>query len=235
MSKLENFVAFDWRSGKDKIYFFFKDTNTYTRFDIAQGWAAMGFPKAINHSTWHDFHVNAKNLRFGFTTKLDILLTPYITKSRDILWLFYYQGTTPRVCEYDQETDKVWSDRKLADTHWHPILPYFDHIIAGTWWDITVEWIGEPNPIRFLMDNGYSLSLQRGNLTVETINEMTWRGLEPYKHRMITAAQNDRTLASSHFYIFLTNDEYLVYNMPENRVMGCYPVNDETWPGLLRD
>jgi hypothetical protein len=33
MPKLENVVAVDWRSG-DRCYFFFKDNNTYTRFDI---------------------------------------------------------------------------------------------------------------------------------------------------------------------------------------------------------
>ena len=30
MPEAENFIAVDWRSGKDKCYFFFKDSNTYS-------------------------------------------------------------------------------------------------------------------------------------------------------------------------------------------------------------
>ena len=49
---LENVVAVDWRSGKDQIYFFFKDTNTYSRFDIANDKVADGYPKPVNENTW---------------------------------------------------------------------------------------------------------------------------------------------------------------------------------------
>ena len=34
MPTLEQCIAVDWRAGKDRIYFFFKDTDTYARFNI---------------------------------------------------------------------------------------------------------------------------------------------------------------------------------------------------------
>ncbi len=68
MPKPNNFVAVDWRSGKDKCYFFFKDTHTYTQFDNNDDQVPPGYPKPISSSAWGDFHQHAKNLRFGFAT-----------------------------------------------------------------------------------------------------------------------------------------------------------------------
>ncbi|QVW21708.1 hypothetical protein KJF94_17555 [Pseudomonas hormoni] len=237
MSKLKNFVAVDWRSGKDKIYFFFKDSNTYTRFDIADEKAAEGFPKAINHSSWHDFHEHVKDLRFGFTTT-HVEVERSNNTDQDHLWLFYYDRV-PMVCKYDQDTDKVIRRTPVAKSIWKCLLPYFDNIIFGTWW--RTSSFGRA-PIRLLMNNGKSLYVDLGSaqdieasVRIETINNTTWPGLEPYMHRIITAAQNDRTFASSLLYIFLTNNECLVYNIPDNKVEDRYVVSDDTWPGLLRD
>ncbi|VVP21288.1 hypothetical protein PS903_03780 [Pseudomonas fluorescens] len=236
MSTLENFVAVDWRSGKDKIFFFFKDSNTYSRFHIGNNRVDEGYPKPVKYSNWHDFHVHAKDLRFGFTStsiegwNLD----------QDILWLFYYDASTPMVCKYDQDSDKVMSNDRVEDTIWENIVPYFDRIVAGTWWQVSVD---KPFVFRFIMNNGHFLYINIGMgqpdnkpyFRIERINDSTWPGLAPYKDRIITAVQNDRSLADSYYYIFLTDNEYITYNIPEKRMeYGPKKVDNDTWPGLLR-
>lgn len=238
MPTLENFVAVDWRAGKDRIYFFFKDINKYSRFDLSDNKVAEGYPEDIKASNWGDFHSHAKNLRFGFTTtghsstisgparigELDL----------DILWLFYYEGDTPMVCRYDQDQDKVSSVQHVQDSKWHQLLPYFDRIVAGIWW----QTLHHHRSFRFLMNDGNFLSLdfQKKEFTHEAITNSSWPGLQHYRNRIITGAQNDRTFADSYYYIFLTNNEYIRYNIQENRALsGPITVDDVSWPGLLRD
>ncbi|WP_306156678.1 hypothetical protein [Pseudomonas sp. C2B4] len=137
MPALKNFVAIDWRSGKDKIYFFFKDINQYSRFDLANHTVEAEYPRKINAGTWHDFHLHAKDLRFGFTTTAHESKIEGSASVReldlDVSWLFYYVGDTPTVCRYDQDQDKVVSVHSVKDSKWHQLLPYFDRIVAGTW------------------------------------------------------------------------------------------------------
>ncbi len=240
MPALKNFVAVDWRSGKDAIYFFFKDLNKYSRFDIGDNQIPEGYPSNISHGNWGDFHAHAKNLRFGFTTtghpstisgsagigELDL----------DISWFFYYEGDTPMVCRYDQDQDKVSSMHRVKDSKWHPLLPYFDRIVAGTWWKLP----NYPYLFRFLMNDGTFLELDFSfnssrKVKHQAITNDSWPRLQPYKNRIITAVQNDRTFADSYYYIFLTNNEYIIYNIQENRALsGPHAVNDLSWPGLLR-
>lgn len=98
MPALKNFVAVDWRAGKDRIYFFFKDTNQYSRFDLGDNKVAEGHPKEIKASNWGDFHLHAKNLRFGFTTTgFPSILSPLDFTigeiDLDIAWLFIMRVT----------------------------------------------------------------------------------------------------------------------------------------------
>jgi hypothetical protein len=231
MTTLENVVAVDWRSGKDQIYFFFKDTNTYSRFSISDNQVPANYPRPVSRN-WSGFH-NARNLHFGFTT------TGFDTDSidGDILWLFdHYDHSdySPCVRKYDQDTETLISTLPLEKSRWHQLVPYFDKIIAGTWWQTTP---GRAHLFRFLLNNGKALRLDFGYGTIieEDINEKTWPGLSAYKDRIITAAQNDRTLADNYLYIFLTNNEYIRYNIQENRALsGPIRINDENWPGLLR-
>lgn len=250
MPTLKNFVAVDWRAGKDCIYFFFKDSNTYSRFDIGDNQVPPHHPTAITHQHWGNFHEHAKNLRFGFTTTG--FSTDDVTDSEfdlDILWLFYYDGNVPSVCAYNQDTDTPIKSLPIKHTYWRILLPYFDMITAGTWWDAWSE-PGRDLKVRFILNDGNSLYLKwrkiaatpnttrltgEVNVKLEPITASTWPGLEPYKHRIITAAQNDRTLADSYLYIFLTDNEYIAYNIAENRVQhGPLKVDHDTWPGLLR-
>jgi hypothetical protein len=173
-----------------------------------------------------------KNLRFGFATT-GISPANYLELDSDILWLFYYEDGTPMVCKYDQDTDKVNKVYRLADSIWHRLLPYFDRIVAGTWW----EQSPHPRFFRFLMNDGNCLTLNLAidKLTQDTISE-TWQGLAPYKDRIITAVQNDRTLAHNYYYIFLTDNEYLRYSVPSRQLLaGPIAIDDASWPGLLRD
>jgi len=231
MKTLKNFAAVDWRSGKDRFYFFFKDTNTYTRFDLGDNETPKNYPRTIN-GYWGDMDAKLKNLRFGFATT-GISPANYLELDSDILWLFYYEDGIPMVCKYDQDTDKVNKVYRLADSIWHRLLPYFDRIVAGTWW----EQSPHPRLFRFLMNDGNCLTLNLAidKLTQETISE-TWSGLAPYKDRIITAVQNDRTLAHNYYYIFLTDNEYLRYSVPSRQLLaGPIAIDDASWPGLLRD
>ncbi|WP_339464778.1 hypothetical protein [Pseudomonas sp. EA_65y_Pfl2_P74] len=230
MRQLKNFVAVDWRSGPDRIYFFFKDTDTYSRFDIGDRQVPDGYPGPTKGS-WDKFDPYTKHLRFGFTTTS---LGFNAGSDEDIAWLFFYNGDTPTVCKYNQDEDKVSGIYKLADTLWKPILPYFDKIITGTWAEIT----GHSFLFRFILNDGHYLTFdfRAKTLTRNTLGQHRLGALVPYKNRIITGAQNDRTFADSYWYIFLTGNQYLVYNILTDRlVSGPHNINETNWPGLLRD
>ena len=227
---LKNFVAVDWRAGKDKIYFFFKDSNTYSEFDIAEDKVADGFPREVTAADWHDFHPHAKNLRFGFTTT-GFEPTRNFGMDSDILWLFYFDNGVPMVCKYDQDARQVNRTDRVADSSWNLLLPYFDRIVAGTWRESALN----RRSFRFILNDGNAIELDllRKHLIHHAISEKTWPGLAPYKHRIITAVQNDRSLANSHFYVFLTQNEYLRYDLWNNALeAGPMKVDDTNWPGL---
>lgn len=229
MPQLKNFVAIDWRSGPDRIYFFFKDSDTYSRFDLGDNEVSANYPASVDAS-WDSFGPHAKDLRFGLTTTSFGWNT---SSDEDIAWLFFYQGTTPMVCKYNQDKDKVDAFYKVSDSIWKPILPYFDKIIAGTWFQLT----GHPFLFRFILNDGHYLSFnyKAKTLTYKPFGDYQLGALKPYKDRIITAAQNDRTFADSYWYIFLTDNQYLTYNIQSDRlVSGPQTINDENWPGLLR-
>ncbi|VVN10392.1 hypothetical protein [Pseudomonas fluorescens] len=229
MPNLTNFVAVDWRSGPDRIYFFFKDSDTYSRFDIGDNKVSANYPALVG-GNWDSFGPHAKDLRFGLTTTSFGWNT---SSDEDIAWLFFYQGTTPVVCKYNQDEDKVDAFYKVADSIWKPILPYFDKIIAGTWFQLT----GQPFLFRFILNDGHYLSFnyKAKTLTYKSFGDYQLGALKPYKDRIITAAQNDRTFADSYWYIFLTDNQYLTYNIQSDRlVSGPQTINDQNWPGLRR-
>jgi len=229
MPQLKNFVALDWRSGPDRIYFFFKDSDTYSRFDLGDNKVSANYPASVGDS-WDTFGPHAKDLRFGLTTTSFGWNT---SSDEDIAWLFFYQGNTPVVCKYNQDKDKVDAFYKVSDSIWKPILPYFDKIIAGTWFQLT----GHPFLFRFILNDGHYLSFnyKAKTLTYKSFGNYRLGALKPYKDRIITAAQNDRTLADSYWYIFLTDNQYLTYNIQSDRlVSGPKTINDANWPGLLR-
>ena len=244
MPSLKNFVAVDWRAGRDKIYFFFKDSNKYSSFDLAGEHVEEGYPKDINANNWHDFHPHARNLRFGFTTtgfhsQVDGSLETS-SWDLDVLWLFYYVDDTPTVCRYDQDLKKVISVQRVRNSKWHQLLPYFDRIVAGTWWYPTHH----PSEFRFLLNDGTFLSLE---LIFEGIYKFPkikhapiindyYPGLERFRNRIIGAVQNDQPLFNRYYYIFLTNNECIRYNIGAKKVeTGPVKIDDTSWPGLLRE
>ncbi|VVN03258.1 hypothetical protein PS645_03401 [Pseudomonas fluorescens] len=232
MNTLENFVAVDWRAGKDKIYFFFKDTNTYSRFDIAEDRVEDGYPKGIDQRDWGDFHPYAKHLLFGFATS-GIDITTAFDFDSDSLWLFFYKDGIPTVCKYDQDDNRVEIITSVAKSIWHPILPHFDQIITGTFKSSALH----PRRFHFLLKDGKSiyLDLHRSKPASLKVFDKTLPGLAPHKDLIITAVQNDRTLADSHYYVFLTQNRYMRYDLPNLRLLaGPLRVSDVTWPGLLR-
>jgi hypothetical protein len=231
MPTLKNFVAVDWRSGSDAMHFFFKDINQYSRFNNGDHSVPSGYPIAVSADRWNDFHLHAENLRFGFTTTG---LTNEGGYDSDISWLFFYMGNTPTVCKYDQDDDKVSYIKSVKDSVWAPILPYFDRITAGTWWEL----LGKPFFFKFIMNDGnhFTFDYTKKHLGQQSIAPTSWGGLDRYNSRVITAVQKDRTFADNYFYIFLTNNQYLIFNLQLNNVeSGPHTVNEKTWPGLLRD
>jgi hypothetical protein len=229
MSPLKNFVAIDWRSGPDRIYFFFKDSDTYSRFDLGKRNVADNYP-ASTQGSWDAFDPYIKDLKFGLTATS---LGGNAGADEDIAWLFFYKGATPMVCKYNQDEDKACAFYTVADSIWKPLLPYFDSIIAGTWFELT----GHPFLFRFILNDGHYLSLnfKAKTLTRKPFGDNQLGALIPYKHRIITAAQNDRTFADSYWYIFLSNNQYLTYNIQSDRLIaGPQTINDNNWPGLLR-
>ncbi|CRL51410.1 MULTISPECIES: hypothetical protein [Pseudomonas] len=257
MPTLEQCIAVDWRAGKDRIYFFFKDTDTYARFNIGDQEVPAGYPSPVSGS-WGTFDNHVKNLRFGFATTGLTLDKPMDTSDLDILWLFYYDGDTPMVCAYNQDTDSVLQTSTVRSSKWRLLLPYFDRIVAGTWWQVNrsslfrfimndgnslyLDWDEVPRaPLRDYADDKYDDNLFNPvetpiqTIRLEPITESTWPGLALYKDRIITAAQNDRTFADNALYVFLTGNQYLIYNIPQNRlVSGPHAVDNQSWPGLLR-
>ncbi|MDR7286321.1 hypothetical protein J2X84_005185 [Pseudomonas corrugata] len=231
MQTLKNFVAVDWRSGKDKIYFFFKDTNKYSRFDISSNTVENGFPADITSDSWGAVHAQLKNLRFGFTAPA---LGGTGGGGDDILWLFYNTTGKPMVCKYDQDLDKPVANYLLENSIWHSLAPYFDTIVAGTWWDT----FAPKNVFRFLTNDGHYIIFNyiTNKTTRLPVTPESWPGLSPYKNRIIGAVQNDAPLFDTYYYIFLTNNEYIRYNLKNNKAeTGPIKINDGNWPGLLRD
>ncbi|VVN30327.1 hypothetical protein PS662_04846 [Pseudomonas fluorescens] len=239
MPKLNNFVAVDWRSGKDRCYFFFKDTNTFSRYNNSDDSVPAGYPAAINQNSWGAFHPHAKNLRFGFSTDR-IVGSDRVGWDTDILWLFYYDGKTPMVCEYDQDSDVPVSFTPVSESIWSMLLPYFDNIIAGTFWQRPFRSSGDTT-FRFILNNGKYLELDwhSKKLVVADINNSTWPGLAPYAayaEQFITAVQIDGDLLNDRFlYIFMTGHVYLKYNISKSRLEGGGVKNvGDHWNGLLR-
>ncbi|VVP45958.1 hypothetical protein [Pseudomonas fluorescens] len=232
MPTLKNFVTVDWRSGADAIHFFFKDTNQYSRFNTGDNEVPKGYPREITIDRWDSFHSFAKKLRFGFTTTdMPGEITGF---DSDVSWLFFYEDDMPAVCKYDQDADKVSYTKFVKDTVWAPLLPYFDRIVAGTWLDL----IGKSFVFKFIMSDGnhFIFDYKKSLLNYPAISPTSWNGLERFNNRVITGVQKDRTFADNYFYIFLTDSQYLIYNLQLNSVQsGPHAVNDVNWPGLLRD
>jgi hypothetical protein len=228
MPDIKNCVAVDWRQGKDRCYFFFKDTNTFSRFNNEDNEVPAGYPTAVNSATWGEFHSCAKHLRFGFTVT---------NVYNDNLHLFYLDGNTPMVCNYHQQTDKPVRFETLAQSSWSFLGGSFEKIVAGVWWkEPTI--IERNNIFLFLMNDGNYLRYDRRNDTVEirVIDDNNWPGVGPYRHEIVTAVQFDRDLARDVYYIFLTGNRYLKYDMDNDKLIsGPHPVDDSTWPGLLRN
>lgn len=230
MKTLDNFVAVDWRAGKDQIYFFFKDTNTFSRFDVAENRVLEGYPKEITAKSWGSFHQNARQLRFGFsTTGFMPTIQPFGFES-DILWLFYSDGKQPMVCKYDQDIDDVASHMRLDDSPWQDLVPYFDRIVAGTWRYNALH----RRTFEFLLNDGQHIALDLQRPGRPVISTRNWSALRPYTDRIITAVQDDGTLTSSVFYIFLTDNEYIKYDLARLKLLsGPRAIDQGSWPGLL--
>jgi hypothetical protein len=221
MSKLNNFVAIDWRSGPDRIYFFFKDTDQFSRYNNGDEKVPNEYPKPIK-GNWPGFDAYAKHLRFGFTQTR--------AGDKDIAWLFFYNGERPWVCAYDQDNDKADAFYDLSNSLWTPILPYFDRIVAGTW----LEAIGHKYEFLFLLNDGTRLTFHTVTQKINHQANAILPGLAPYKDRLVTAAQIDPTFSDNLWCIFLTNDQFVVFNMQKGAVEGGVRNVSDTFAGLTR-
>lgn len=240
MPELKNFVAVDWRSGKDRCYFFFKDSNSYSRYNNSENAVPSDHPAVVNQDNWGAFHRHVKNLRFGFSTDR-IVGTHRLGWDTDILWLFYYDEKTPMVCEYDQDSDAPASFTPVSESIWSMLAPHFDTIVAGTFWQRPFKYNGE-TIFRFILNNGQYLNLDwhSKKLVIADIDDTTWPGLAhyaAYANQFITAVQIDGDAFNhSYFYIFMTGNVYLKYNISRKRLEGGgVKSTRDHWNGLTRD
>lgn len=109
---MKNFVAVDWRNGPDRIYFFFKDTDTFARFNLGDDSVEKYHPTPVKNY-WGDFGKHVKDLRFGFNTSG---INWKSTNDGDIAWFFYHEGNTPMVCKYKQGESKVLFKKPVSET-----------------------------------------------------------------------------------------------------------------------
>ncbi|PBJ18776.1 hypothetical protein BSF44_49590 [Pseudomonas sp. ACN8] len=228
MPELKNFVATDHRSGPDRIYFFFKDTNTYSRFNLGDNKVADNHPASVV-SHWDDFDQHVKDLRFGFNTSGRNWNLEF---ESDMTWFFYYDGNKPMVCKYDQHNDKVKFKKNISETDWSPLLPYFDKII-GVMWDEKAEI---KHTFHILLNDGnyfiYNPWLKKAS-KLNPFKGSMWSKLEQYKDRMITTVLNDHPLLDTFFYIFLTKNEYLRFDVNKRSISDPIAIDEESWPGLI--
>ncbi|MEG2041662.1 MAG: hypothetical protein RR068_11215 [Hafnia sp.] len=234
MPKLKNFVAVDWRSGSDRCYFFFKDTNTYSRYNNSEDSIPSEYPIPVIQDDWGAFHAHVKNLRFGFAT------TRIVGDNRtgwdsDILWLFYYDDSVPMVCEYDQDTDTPVSFKRVDQSIWAMLTPHFDKIITGTTWQTPFKRTGK-YIFKFILNDGTYIHLdwQSKEAVIGEINNTTWPGLAQYADEIITAVQIDADITDSYLYIFLTGNGYLKYNIDKNNLEVGERDVEKYWPGLVQ-
>ncbi|WP_085683383.1 MULTISPECIES: hypothetical protein [unclassified Pseudomonas] len=227
MSKMDNFIAVDWRAGPDRIFFYFKESNTYSRFSIGANKADSDYPKPVR-GNWGDHVISAADVRFGFTTE-----SPSWNNNTDHLWLFYYKNETPWVCQFLQQTDSVVSNASVANSEWSALLPYFDNIVGV----MHQSYSSTTNDFWILLNNGNYLSYDAYTKTLKThpLKNSNWAKLEPYSHRMLTAVTNDYPTFDRHFYVFLSDNEYLRYEHESKKVYGPIKTDDESWPGLPHD
>lgn len=225
---MKNFVTVDWRNGPDRIFFFFKDTNTYSSFHLGNNHVEEGYPTSVA-GHWGDFGQHVKDLRFGFTTP-----SPdwHSAGGGDMVWFFYLDGDTPMVCKYSQINSKVVFKKSLSDTDWWPLGNFFNKIV-GVMLDEKADskhtyWV-------FLNDGRYFQYSPRTPRPpkVKPFNGSEWKELENYKDRIITTALNDFSIFNAYFYFFLTNNEYLRFDVKKRTVNGPFPVHEGTWPGLI--
>lgn len=227
MTIAKNFVTVDWRTGTDRLYFFFREKNTYSRFDFEDNKILSGFPKPV-HGKWEGFDKTAADLRFGFTTT-----TSSWSGGTDTLWLFYDEGETPSVCEFNQKYDTTISKTSLATSKWAKLLPYYYKIVGAMWSESTAQresyWM--------LLNDGNYLIYEMYSKTVEVLplKGSPWAALEQYKDRIMTAATNNYPTLDTYFYVFLNDNQYLRYEQGAKKVFGPYTISETSWPGLLND
>jgi hypothetical protein len=223
----KNFIAVDWRTGPDRIYFFFKEKNTYARFDFEDNKVLSGYPKSVD-GHWEGLDKPAADLRFGFTTT-----TRSYNGGIDTLWMFYDEGDTPSVCEISQRSDTALSKTSVAKSTWAKLLPYYYQIVGVMW----AESSASKETYWFLLNNGNYLiyDLYSEHLEVLPLKDSPWAPLEEYKGRMMTAATNDYPTFDTYFYVFLNDNQYLRYEQGAKKVFGPYTISESTWPGLLKD
>ncbi|MBV7524332.1 MULTISPECIES: hypothetical protein [Pseudomonas] len=233
MSILKNFVAVDWRSGKDRCYFFFKDSNTYSRYNNIEDRIESGHPTSVTYTNWKEFHPHVRNLRFGFATTR-IVGDNRLGWDSDILWLFYYDNGIPMVCEYDQDTDTPVSFKRVDQSIWAMLTPYFDKIITGTTWSTPFKNTGK-YIFKFILNDGTYIHLdwQSKKPVIANINDDTWPGLAFYADDIITAVQIDADVTDSYLYIFLKANTYLKYNIDKNKLQVGPRDVGTNWPGLV--
>lgn len=225
---MDNFVSIDWRNGPDRIFFFFKGTDMFASFSLGDSRLEKHHPILIK-GHWGDFEQHVDDLRFGFTVP-----SPdwHSAGGGDMVWFFYYDGETPMACKFSQITSSVVFKKKLSDTDWWPLGNFF-HKIVGVMLD---EKADVKHTYWVLLNDGRYFKYNPGiprKVKVLSMANSEWSFLEKYKDRIVTTALNNYPVFDTYFYIFLTDEEYLRFDLKTRKASGPHPIDEETWPGLF--
>lgn len=207
-------ATINWKD-TGRACFVFND-HSYAFYDKLKNKSESGFPKPLANNLFSGLGEYAKKVE------------TIVNWGDGKLFIFLNDGTYMR---YDFEKNKIESGypKEINDTSWPGLEPYKNEIIAAVKVDDTKAYF-------FTRDGRYMVFNVAKNKTetisAQPINEKTLPGLKPYATKISAIID----WSSEFFYIFLKDNSYLKYDKINNKVIDGYPmpVNDQTWPGLMK-
>lgn len=203
-------VALDWDATTSYLFY---DSPEYVRYDQAKDRA--GAPTKVDERTWPGLSKWLPKVRAGFS------------RDRKVAFFFLDDGTYLR---YDKVADRVGDGYplRITDSTWPGLAPYASRIRTA------LRWKG--SKVFLFLDNDHYLRYDVDADRVDPgypmqVDEHTWPGLRAHVADIETAMKwND-----SRAFMFLKGNRYLRYDITNDRVdAGPRPVNDDSWPGVLR-
>ncbi|WWL45027.1 hypothetical protein V5O39_03025 [Pseudomonas parakoreensis] len=220
MSITKNFVAVDWRTGPDRIYFFFPEKNSYSRFDFEDNKVLSGFPKPVD-GKWK------ASTRLLQTCALALPRRPPTGTV----------ASTRSGCSTTKEQHPAFASTANKPTRQSRKPPSPNQSgkniallrkIVGVMW---AESTAQRESYWFLLNDGNYLIYEIYSKTLELLplKGSPWAPLEEYKNQMMTAVTNDYPTFDTYFYVFLNDNRYLRYEQNAKKYLAR--IQSPTRPG----